>query len=437
MNQLHAANPAKSNAGGRASSRDFAGLNRSRLNRRITVGLALFAFVAIPSIATIATRGGNDSTVQFADGSLDGLKGAAKKSSQTVSFAGAPSLELGALPTELIGADQNFRTSRDGFSFPNYAGKPANDEIDATTMAALFGKAAVCADQSAALCVMVPGAQAVADQLNEAMASGRCEGMSVLAQRFYDGLDVRPNGAASTAQITQDQVAKQIGYWWATQVAPPVAANSKLYRAMTPSQVTTEMVKGLKDRAGLTLGLYSSVGGHSVNPIAVTKDGANFNIYVYDNNYPNEIRKVVVNPATESWTYGAAALNSSSASSTWTGSGAGSFDLTTMASRQGPFKVSLGSTKGVKGTSYSVIVTQQGNTTEPVGFKLTSRFGVVNSLDVKSVSNAEFPIKSFLGAGVGQGATMASTRFRSCVQVLLVLLSSQIQNLTCRSQTPP
>ena len=155
MNQLHAANPAKSNAGGRAVSRDFAGLNRSRLNRRITVGLALFAFVAIPSIATIATRGGNDSTVQFADGSLDGLKGAAKKSSQTVSYAGAPSLELGALPTELIGADQNFRTSRDGFSFPNYGGKPTNDEIDATTMAALFGKAAVCADQNAALCVMV------------------------------------------------------------------------------------------------------------------------------------------------------------------------------------------------------------------------------------------------------------------------------------------
>ena len=425
MKQLHSADPAKNNAGGRTVSLDSAGLNRARMGRRIRVGLAIFAFIAIPTVASIATQGGNDSTTQFADGSFDDLKGKANKSgqsskksgqssaksgqssaqnAQTISFAGAPSLELGALPTELVGADQNFRTLRDGFSFPNYGGKPANDEIDATTMAALFGKAAVCADQNAPLCVMVPGAQAVADQLNEAMASGRCEGMSVLAQRFYDGLDARPNGAASTAQITQDQVAKQIGYWWATQVAPPVAANSKLYRAMKPSQVTAELVKGLQNRSGFTLGLYSSVGGHSVSPIAVTKDGTNLNIYVYDNNFPNEIRKVVVNPTTESWTYSAASLNSSSAASTWTGSGAGSFDLTSMASRQGPFAVSLGATAGAKGTSYSVIVTQQGNTTEPVGFKMTSRFGVVNSLDTKSVSKAEFPIKSFLGAGVGQGA---------------------------------
>ena len=79
-------------------------------------------------------------------------------------------------------------------------------------------------------------------------------------------------------------------------------------------------------------------------------------------------------------------------------------DLTSMASRQGPFKVSLGGTKGVKGLNYSVIVTQKGNTSDPVGLKITSRFGEVNSLDPKSVSTSKFPVKSFLGAGVGQGA---------------------------------
>ena len=222
MKHLHLDDPAKNNAGGRTVAPDFAGLNRARIGRRIRVGLAIFAFIAIPTVASIATRGANESTIQFADGSFDGLKGKANNSgqssaqnAQTVSFAGAPSLELGATASELVGADQNFRSGRDGFSFPNYGGAPTSDVIDATTMAALFGKAAVCADQNAPLCVMVPGAQAVADQLNEAMASGRCEGMSVLAQRFYDGLDARPNGAASTAQITQDQVAKQIGYWWA------------------------------------------------------------------------------------------------------------------------------------------------------------------------------------------------------------------------------
>jgi hypothetical protein len=79
-------------------------------------------------------------------------------------------------------------------------------------------------------------------------------------------------------------------------------------------------------------------------------------------------------------------------------------DLTSMAARQGPFSVSFGGTKGVKGLTYSVIVTQKGNTSEPVGLKISSRFGEVNSLDPKSVSTSKFPVKSFLGAGVGQGA---------------------------------
>ena len=85
---------------------------------------------------------------------------------------------------------------------------------------------------------------------------------------------------------------------------------------------------------------------------------------MYDNNYPSEIRKVIVESATETWTYRGAAISSGSTSSTWSGVGAGSMDLTSMASRQGPFKVSLGGTKGVKGLNYSVIVTQKGNTSD-------------------------------------------------------------------------
>ena len=411
MKFFRSSDPAVGAVNPRNDSPDFARRNQVRMARKLSVGFAVLAAVALPVVSNFVGRGSDKSENQMADVSIDGLKGAAKQSTnqastpaQTVTFGGAPDLELKASPTELVGADQKFRSSRDGFSFANYAGPPTNDQIDATTMAALFGKAAVCADPAAALCVMLPGAQAVADQLNEAMASGRCEGMSVLAQRYFDGLEPRPGGATATVQISQDSVAKQIGYWWATQVAPSVSANSKQYRAMTPTQITNELINGFRTRAGFTLGLYSTQGGHSVTPIAVTKDGNIQNIYVYDNNYPGDIRKVAVDTVTQSWTYGSAALNSGSAASTWTGSGAGTMDLTAMATRQGPFKVSLGSTKGLKGTSYLVVVTQKDNTTKPVGFKLKSRFGEVNSLDPKSVAKAEFPVKSFLGAGVGQGA---------------------------------
>ncbi len=410
MKNLRASNPEAHGADVSRAMPNFGQRYQARMIRRFSIGFAAIAVLSVPAVLNFVGQGGAGNEVQISSEVIDGAKGAkanGKKpanSAQSASFSGTPSLELGALATELVGADQNFRSARDGFSFPNYGGQPTNDAIDATTMSALFGKPAVCADPAAALCVMLPGAQAVADQLNEAMASGRCEGMSVLAQRYFDGLEPRPNGAGATSQLDQGSVAKQIGYWWATQVAPTVAANSKMYRAMTPTQITDEIINGLRARSGFTLGLYSAVGGHSVTPIAVTKDGSNFNIYAYDNNYPGEIRKIVVNSATQTWTYGAAALSSGAASSTWTGTGAGSMDLTSMASRQGPFKVSLGGTKGVKGNSYSVIVTQKGNTTEPVGMNFTSRFGEVNSLDSKSVAGSNFPVKSFLGAGVGQGA---------------------------------
>ena len=416
LKNLRASNPEAHDAGVQRVAPNFAKRNQSRMIRRLSIGVAAIAVVSVPVFLNFVGQGGADDEIELSSEVVDDAKGATQKDgpkksgkktvkkSKSVSFAGAPSLELGARPTELVGADQNFRSVRDGFSFPNYAGQPTNDAIDASIMAALFGKEAVCADRNAALCVMAPGAQAVADQLNEAMASGRCEGMSVLAQRFYDGYEPRPNGLASTVQVAQNSVAKQIGYWWTTQVAPPVAANSMTYRAMTPVQITSEIINGLRARSGFTLGLYSSVGGHSVTPIAVTQDGSNFNIYVYDNNYPSEIRKVFVESATQTWTYSAAAISSSAAKSTWTGTGPGTMDLTSMASRQGPFNVSFGGTKGVKGLSYSVIVTQKGNSSNPVGLKITSRFGEVNSLDPKSVSTSKFPVKSFLGAGVGQGA---------------------------------
>ena len=345
LKHLRASNPEALDAGAQRVAPNFAKRNQARLIRRFSIGFAAIAVLSVPVLLNFVGQRGAGDEVQISSEVVDDAKGATQKDgpkksgkkstkkTKSVSFIGAPSLELGARPTELVGADQNFRSVRDGFSFPNYAGQPTNDAIDASTMAALFGKEAVCADQNAALCVMSPGAQAVADQLNEAMASGRCEGMSVLAQRFYDGIESRPNGASSTGQIAQGAVAKQIGYWWATQVAPSVSSNSKLYRAMTPTQVTDELINGLRSRAGFTLGLYSSAGGHSVTPIAVTKDGNNFNIYVYDNNYPGEIRKVTVDSATQSWSYAAAALSSGATSSTWTGTGAGSMDLTSMASR--------------------------------------------------------------------------------------------------------
>ena len=183
MKNLRASNPEAQDVDVRRATPYFAQRNQARMIRRLSIGVAAIAVLSVPAILNFVGQGGAGDEVEISSEVIDGTKGATQKggkksgkkatnSAQPVSFAGAPSLELGALSSELVGADQNFRSSRDGFSFPNYSGQPTKDAIDATTMAALFGKPAVCADVNAPVCVMLPGAQAIADQLNEAMASG-------------------------------------------------------------------------------------------------------------------------------------------------------------------------------------------------------------------------------------------------------------------------
>jgi len=175
MKNLRASNPETHGADERRAIPNFAKRNQARMVRRLSIGVAAIAVLSVPAVLNFVGQGGSGDEVQISSEIFDGTKGATQKgdkkggkkattSAQSVSFSGAPSLELGALASELVGADQNFRSARDGFSFPNYSGKPTNDEIDATVMAALFGKEAVCVDKNAELCAMLLGAQAVANQ---------------------------------------------------------------------------------------------------------------------------------------------------------------------------------------------------------------------------------------------------------------------------------
>lgn len=213
------------------------GHRRSKLKARHIIAVCGVLFIVAIGFLTLQNRKNTASSDQIAISEQVKGRSVSPKSSlagrrvgspvQDVKFFGSASQELGASAKELLGSDQAFRSVRDGFSFANYSGEPTNDRIDASTMAALFGSSAVCVDPNSGYCVILPGAQAVADQLNMAMSTGRCEGLAVLSQRFYDSLELRPEGATATFQLPQRVVAKQIGYWWATQVAPSVAENSQ------------------------------------------------------------------------------------------------------------------------------------------------------------------------------------------------------------------
>ncbi|MBU6244104.1 MAG: hypothetical protein KGP12_02700 [Actinomycetales bacterium] len=264
-----------------------------------------------------------------------------------------------------------------GFSFKNWAG---TGSIDATTMVALFGKESVCADAASDDCQVLPAAQQWADQVNQAMNGGHCEGMATLPQRIFTDptllSGISPSAANTFALSKEDpKVTSAIEFWWTTQMFPAVQEAFTSFHDQEPTQVVDALKAGLADGTNYTMAIYSDTGaGHSVTPIAVTFDGSQYAISIYDNNYPGTVQHVMVDPATQRWSYAAGTTNPDSPTTGWEG-GTGTIDLTPMSIREVPTGApfSVAEAKGsasVRGDSSSLLVTSADPDTQ-VGVSLT------------------------------------------------------------------
>jgi hypothetical protein len=224
-----------------------------------------------------------------------------------------------------------------GFNFANWAEK---GELDATGMVALFGVKAVCAKKTANGCVLYPAAREWAEQVNEAMAGGHCEGMAVMAARLFRGdallADLDPN-AASTYELTfaDPDVRQAIDMWWATQMLAPVQEAYTAFHSYQPSEIAAELAVGLQTGKGYTMGIYGPQGGHGITPFAVTLEGDRIAISVYDNNFPGTVQRIYIDPVQERWSYAMGSTNPDAPTGGWEG-GIGTIELTPMASRALP-----------------------------------------------------------------------------------------------------
>ena len=235
--------------------------------------------------------------------------------------------------------DSGFRIRTDDFSFPNWGRSASADaNISVQTLVDLFGRGAVCMPAgSDGECIPRPTTQQILTEWNTALSGGRCEGMAAMAVRFRMGLDSPSDfstGASTVAELSRSagRLDSWIAYWWATQFIKETADAAEGSRTRSPIELVEEIVLGLSDeRVGHTLGLYHGSGGHTVVPFAVTRRGSDFVVHVYDNNHPRERREIVVDPSTNRWTYVDAMPGE-----TWSG-GTGTFELTRMSSREGPF----------------------------------------------------------------------------------------------------
>jgi len=237
--------------------------------------------------------------------------------------------------------DSGFRTDVDQFPFANWGRSPQADmNVTVQTLVDLFGHSAVCMPGPQTACILRPRTMQKLDEWNVALGGGRCEGIATLSERMhlrYETADEYSAGANSPSQLERSntRLAQSIVYWWATQFVPEVARPAAESRRKSPLRLVDDLIRGLANGAGHTVGLYFAGTGHSVTPFAVTRRGDDFVIHAYDNNQPGIRAEIVVSGTTDTWSF-RPGTSGGDAAAEWRG-GTGTLELTPMAARQGPF----------------------------------------------------------------------------------------------------
>jgi hypothetical protein len=303
--------------------------------------------------------------------------------------------------------DNGFRIKADDFSFSNWGrSTEADANVTIQTLIDLFGHSAVCIDGPSTECVMRPTTVQKLEEWNNALAGGRCEGLATLSTRFLLKLD-DPTTFNPTAKRVADLergnqlLDSTIVYWWATQFLTEVSDRAATSRTSSPLQLVDDLIQGLANGVGYTVGMYFGSSGHAVTPFAVTHRGDDFIIHVYDNNFPGVRKEITVNGSTNTWTYSAARAQPDGSTVDWTGA-TGTLELTSMSSRKGPFKCAFCSTS--TSATDTVLTIASRDPAAPGYTFITTRDGqrIEASPDsvINTITGSTYTISKGLGGGL-------------------------------------
>ena len=274
--------------------------------------------------------------------------------------------------------DNGFRVTADDFSFANWGrSQEADANVTVQTLIDLFGHSAVCTSGPTSECVLRPVTTQKLEEWNNAISGGRCEGLSTLSTRFFLKLDDPATFRSNASRVADlerndEDLSSSIVYWWATQFLTEVSDRASTSRTRSPLQLVDDLIQGLANGVGYTVGLYFGASGHSVTPFAVTQRGTNFVIHVYDNNAPGIRREILVDGRTNSWSYVASQMQGSDKRTEWSG-GVGSLELTPMSARQGPFECPFCTT--VQPDEPTIITLASRDSRSPGYISITTRNG--------------------------------------------------------------
>lgn len=220
-------------------------------------------------------------------------------------------VEDAATPPDAAGSpDWGFRSMPHGFSFENYTNMGMVTNLTPVEMRRIFGPTVCEGGAAMGACTLTPQARQWMENQNQGMNGGHCEGMAVLAARFFTGASdpmMFGGGAnAGTLMLTGNELLqREIATWFVTQTTVPMLER----RNLTPVQVVAELERELaRGRAfgGTVVGIYlrAGGGGHAITPYEVRRPSASTaEIAVYDNNFPNMERVVVVDTTANTWRY--------------------------------------------------------------------------------------------------------------------------------------
>lgn len=219
-------------------------------------------------------------------------------------------------PQGTVVADSGFRPHPDGFSFFNTGvpditnammfgtSRQGPKNLDAETMRSLLGKRVCLEKQATGACTLTLAASLWMRSANESMSGGHCFGFASTAAELFNRM-LSPSQFQPGILRTYDlglrtPVARQIARNMASQYAMDILD----YRT-SPRQTVSLLKQSL--RPGVlpyTLFILWGGGGHALTPYAVRDKGAGqYDIAVYDNNYPDAERAIRIDTQKNTYKY--------------------------------------------------------------------------------------------------------------------------------------
>ncbi len=201
-------------------------------------------------------------------------------------------------------ADSGFRPFANGFSFFNYGvpdvmnarvygtSRKGAKNLDAETVRDLMGKKVCIGGNSTGDCRLTLAGKNWRDAQNNGMSDGHCFGMAAVATQFYNGSlapsTYQPGAGAPYDLQLRTPISREIAKYFVTQFTSEAFSYE-----VSARQLVKQLREGLTPaNPGYVLGIWGE-GGHAVTPYALyDAGGGQYDIAVYDNNYP-DVQRVV------------------------------------------------------------------------------------------------------------------------------------------------